>query len=144
MALWGGEEQGLLGSKAYVERHSRVTSTRRRAIGCTSTSISTRERGQSTGGISRTTPAVKPLFEAGWRRSAISGCARNILQGIGNTDHLSFRARGSRFNAVQEYATYDVRDSPYERRYLRARARTGPEAERRRARLVRAPGRQHH
>ena len=35
---------------------------------------------------------------------------RNVLPGIGNTDHLSFRAAGiPGFNAIQEYATYDVR-----------------------------------
>jgi hypothetical protein len=38
------------------------------------------------------------------------GVRRNIAQGIGNTDHLSFRAVGvPGFNPVQDYVDYDVR-----------------------------------
>jgi hypothetical protein len=38
------------------------------------------------------------------------GTRRNVLAGIGNTDHLSFRAAGvPGFNPIQEYKDYDVR-----------------------------------
>jgi hypothetical protein len=38
------------------------------------------------------------------------GVRRNIAQGIGNTDHLRFRAVGvPGFNPVQDYVDYDVR-----------------------------------
>ena len=56
---------------------------------------------------------TKALFDkwlAPLRRTRISACARNVIAGIGNTDHLSFRAAGvPGFNPIQEYKDYDVR-----------------------------------
>jgi len=38
------------------------------------------------------------------------GMRKNVIAGIGNTDHLSFRAVGiPGFNPIQEYKDYDVR-----------------------------------
>ncbi len=38
------------------------------------------------------------------------GVRKNVIAGIGNTDHLSFRAAGvPGFNPIQEYKDYDVR-----------------------------------
>jgi carboxypeptidase Q len=110
VALWGGEEQGLLGSKAYVERHfaGDVNKTARdRLFVYLNLDPGT---GPIYGWYLEDTPEVKPLFD-GWLAPLRDlGMRRNILQGIGNTDHLSFRAVGiPGFNAVQEYATYDVR-----------------------------------
>ena len=40
----------------------------------------------------------------------MKGLRRDILQGIGNTDHLSFTRVGlAGFNPVQDYVNYDVR-----------------------------------
>ncbi len=110
VALWGGEEQGLLGSKAYVDRHfaGAVNKTARdRLFVYLNLDPGT---GPIYGWYLEDTPEVKPLFD-GWLAPLRDlGMRRNILQGIGNTDHLSFRAVGiPGFNAVQEYATYDVR-----------------------------------
>ena len=110
VALWGGEEQGLLGSKAYVERHFAGDvnkAARNRLFVYLNLDPGT---GPIYGWYLEDTPEAKPLFD-GWLAPLRDlGMRRNILQGIGNTDHLSFRAVGiPGFNAVQEYATYDVR-----------------------------------
>ena len=56
------------------------------------------------------TPSVKPLFDAWLAPLRDLGHAAEHPARIGNTDHLSFRAVGiPGFNAIQEYATYDVR-----------------------------------
>jgi hypothetical protein len=56
------------------------------------------------------TPQVKPLFDAWLEPLKELGARRNVLPGIGATDHLSFRTAGiPGFNAIQEYAGYDVR-----------------------------------
>ena len=51
--------------------------------------------------------AVRRVARAAAR---IWACARTCIAGIGNTDHLSFRAAGvPGFNPIQEYKDYDVR-----------------------------------
>jgi carboxypeptidase Q len=110
VALWGGEEQGLLGSKAYVDRHLAGDvnkAARDRLFVYLNLDPGT---GPIYGWYLENTPEVKPLFDAWLAPLRDLGTRRNILPGIGNTDHLSFRAVGiPGFNAIQEYATYDVR-----------------------------------
>ncbi len=108
-ALWSGEEQGLLGSKAYAARHLEGPAN-----------AAAREKfnvyfnidpgtGPVYGGISRgrrNWPALRRMARAvqGHRRAAQRG------EPIGNTDHLSFTALGlPGFNPIQDYANYDVR-----------------------------------
>ena len=46
----------------------------------------------------------------GWSRSRTLGASRNVIDGIGNTDHLSFTRLGlPGFTAIKDYADYDVR-----------------------------------
>ena len=53
---------------------------------------------------------AKTLFDAWLQPLQNLDGRRNITQGIGNTDHLSFKAVGiPAFNPVQDYSTYDVR-----------------------------------
>ncbi|MBL8187351.1 MAG: M28 family peptidase, partial [Acidobacteria bacterium] len=55
-------------------------------------------------------PLVKPIFDAWLEPFKDLGTRKNILQGIGNTDHLSYtRAGMAGFNPVQDYVDYDVR-----------------------------------
>jgi hypothetical protein len=110
IALWGGEEQGLLGSKAYAQQHLAGDANR-----------TERDRhvvyfnidpgmGPIYGWYLEDETDVKPLFDAWLAPFADLGARRNVLPGIGNTDHLSFRAAGvPGFNPVQDYTTYDVR-----------------------------------
>jgi carboxypeptidase Q len=110
MALWGGEEEGLLGSQKYVERYLKGDAN-----------SAAREKfsvyfnidpgaGPIYGFYLENNEAVKPIFDAWLEPFRDLGARRNIIQGIGNTDHLSFtRAGMPGFNPVQEYANYDVR-----------------------------------
>ena len=109
-ALWSGEEEGLLGSKAYVERYLSGDANK-----------AAREKfdvyfnmdpgtGPIYGWYLENNEAVKPIFDAWLEPFRDMGARRNIIQGIGATDHLSFIAAGvPGFNAVQDYTNYDVR-----------------------------------
>ena len=110
MALWGGEEEGLLGSRAYAARHyagdSNSVARQKLAVYFNSDPGT----GPIYGWYLEENAAVKPIFDAWLEPFRDLGARRNIIQGIGNTDHLSFtRAGMPGFNPVQEYANYDVR-----------------------------------
>jgi len=110
MVLWGGEEQGLLGSKKYAERYSMGDANK-----------AAREKfsvylnidpgtGPIYGFYLEENEAAKLIFDAWLEPFRDLGARRNIIQGIGNTDHLSFiRAGVPGFNVVQDYTNYDVR-----------------------------------
>jgi carboxypeptidase Q len=110
MALWSGEEEGLLGSKKYVEQHLMGDANK-----------TAREKfdvyfnldpgtGPIYGWYLENNEAVRPTFDAWLEPFRDLGARRNIAQPIGNTDHLSFIAAGvPGFNAVQDYTNYDVR-----------------------------------
>jgi carboxypeptidase Q len=110
VALWGGEEEGLLGSKAYVSQHLAGDSNQ-----------AARERfsvyfnidpgmGPIYGWYSENSPAAKALFDAWLAPLHDLDGRRNIAEGITNTDHLSFKAVGiPGFTPIQDYVTYDVR-----------------------------------
>jgi hypothetical protein len=54
--------------------------------------------------------AAKSIFDAWLEPFKDLGARRNIIQGIGNTDHVSFNRAGViGFNAVQDYDLYDTR-----------------------------------
>ena len=110
MALWSGEEEGLLGSKSWVERNLMGDANK-----------PAREKfdlylnmdpgtGPIYGWYLEQNEAVKPIFDAWLEPFREMASRRNIIQGIGATDHLSFIAAGvPGFNAVQDYTNYDVR-----------------------------------
>lgn len=110
MALWGGEEQGLHGSRRYVAKYLAGDAN-----------AAAREKfnvyfnldpgsGPIYGWYLENNEAVRPIFDAWLAPFRDLGARRNIIQGIGNTDHLSFTRAGlSGFNPVQDYVDYDVR-----------------------------------
>ena len=54
--------------------------------------------------------AAKAVFDAWLEPLKALGARRNVIDGIGSTDHRAFTAAGlPGFNTVQEYAGYDVR-----------------------------------
>jgi carboxypeptidase Q len=110
LALWGGEEQGLLGSKAYVERHFAGDAHRAERARVFVYLNQDPGTGPIYGWYLEDTPAVQPLFDEWLAPLKDLGARRNIMPGIGNTDHLSFRAVGiPGFNAIQDYTDYDLR-----------------------------------
>jgi hypothetical protein len=110
VALWGGEEQGLLGARAYVNAHYAGDANK-----------AARERvavylnidpgmGPIYGWHAENSPPAKALFDAWIAPLKDLGVRRNIDVGIGSTDHVAFRQAGiPGFNPVQDYVTYDVR-----------------------------------
>jgi hypothetical protein len=110
VALWGGEEQGLLGSRAWVSEH--LMGEKNRAV---------REKmdvyfnidngtGPIYGWFAQSDPAAKQIFDAWLEPLKEMGARRNVLEGVGSTDHLSFIAAGvPGFNPIQDYVNYDVR-----------------------------------
>jgi hypothetical protein len=110
VALWGGEEQGLLGSRQWVQQHleGEVNAAAREKL---SVYLNIDPgTGPVYGFFLENKPAIKPIFDAWLEPFKDMGARRNVLQGIGSTDHLSFHRAGiPGFNPVQSYDTYDVR-----------------------------------
>ena len=110
VALWSGEEQGLLGSRKYVDKY--LTGVDKKAE---------REKmsvylnidpgtGPIYGFYMENNEGAKQIFDAWLEPFRDLGARRNVLPGIGNTDHLSFiRVGVPGFNVVQDYTDYDVR-----------------------------------
>jgi carboxypeptidase Q len=110
VAIWGGEEEGLLGSKAYVKQHFEGDANqeaRDRTFVYLNLDPAT---GPIYGWYAQDSEPAKALFDTWLAPLTADGARRNVIAGIGNTDHLSFRAAGiPGFNPIQEYKDYDVR-----------------------------------
>jgi hypothetical protein len=110
IALWGGEEQGLLGSAAWVKQHLAGETNR-----------AAREKfdvyfnidngyGPIYGFYLENNPANAPVFDKWIEPLKSIGVRRNTMEGVGSTDHLSFIAAGvPGFNPIQRYEDYDIR-----------------------------------
>ena len=111
MALWGGEEEGLLGSKAYAPRHYAGDAN---AAAREKFSVYLNQdpgTGPIYGWYVEGNQAVKSIFDAWLAPFRDLGARRNVIDKIGNTDHLSFIALGlPGFNTVQDYRDYDTRE----------------------------------
>jgi hypothetical protein len=110
VALWGGEEQGLLGSRSWVARHLAGDANR-----------AAREKfnvyfnidngfGPIYGFYLQEREAVWKTFDAWLEPLKSLGARRNVYESIGSTDHLSFIEAGvPGFNPIQSYENYDIR-----------------------------------
>ncbi|HZP48619.1 MAG TPA: M20/M25/M40 family metallo-hydrolase [Vicinamibacterales bacterium] len=110
VALWGGEEQGLLGSRAWVKQHLDGDANK-----------AARDRfdvyfniDNGTGGIYgwylQNNEEVRGIFDNWLEPLEPLGAKRNTIEPVGSTDHLSFIDAGvAGFNPIQDYANYDVR-----------------------------------
>jgi hypothetical protein len=110
MALWGGEEEGLLGSRECVRRHLAGDAN-----------VAARDRfsvyfnidpgtGPIYGWFLQGQDNVATIMDAWLEPFKDLGARKNVAQSIGSTDHLSFTAAGlPGFNPVQDYVDYDVR-----------------------------------
>jgi hypothetical protein len=110
VALWGGEEQGLLGSKAWVDQH--LAGDAHAAERDTFDVYFNIDPGYGPiyGWFLERSEAVRPIFDAWLDPLKAIGARRNVIDGIGATDHLSFIAAGvPGFNPIQSYEGYDVR-----------------------------------
>ena len=110
VALWGGEEQGLLGSKAWVAEHLAGDANR-----------AAREKfdvyfnidngtGPIYGWYLQNNEEVRPIFDSWLEPLKATGARRNVIEPVGSTDHMSFADAGvPGFNPIQDYGNYDVR-----------------------------------
>jgi hypothetical protein len=113
LGLWSGEEQGLLGSKAYVKRTfaDRETMTLKpdhaRFAAYFNVDNGT---GAIRGVYLQGNEAVAPIFSAWMKPFANLGMTTLTLRNTGGTDHLSFDAVGlPAFQFIQDPLEYDTR-----------------------------------
>lgn len=103
VALWGGEEQGLLGSKAWVAAH--VAKEKLDVYFNIDNGT-----GPIYGWYLQNMEAIRPTFDAWLDPLKDNGARRNIIEPVGSTDHLSFIDAGvPGFNPIQDYVNYDIR-----------------------------------
>ena len=110
VALWGGEEQGLLGSRAWVQQHlAGDANAAARAKFDVYFNIDN-GTGKIYGWYLQNAEAVRTLFDSWLEPMKSMGARRNTIEPVGSTDHLSFIDAGlPGFNPVQDYVNYDIR-----------------------------------
>jgi len=110
LALWSGEEEGLLGSRAWVAQHlaGDANAAARQKLDVYFNIDP--GRGPIYGWYMQNSDVTRPVFDAWLKPFTDLGAVRNVPQPIGNTDHLSFTDVGvPGFNPIQDYVDYDVR-----------------------------------
>lgn len=111
IAIWSGEEEGLLGSKAYADAHyaGAANAAARDAI-----SVYLNDdpgTGMTYGWYLENNAPAKAIFDTWLEALKPQGVIKNVIGGIPSTDHLSFTPLGiPAFTAIKEYDTYDVRE----------------------------------
>ena len=110
VALWGGEEQGLLGSKAWVAQHlAGDANAASRAKFSVYFNIDN-GTGPIYGWYLQNKEEVRPIFDGWLEPLKAVGARRNVSEPVGSTDHLSFIEAGvPGFNPIQDYVNYDIR-----------------------------------
>ncbi len=113
IGLWGGEEQGLLGSRAYVTQHfaDRATMALKPAHGLLSAYFNVDNgTGAIRGVYLQGNEAVAPIFEAWMKPFNNLGMTTSSIQDTGGTDHQAFDAVGlPGFQFIQDPVEYDTR-----------------------------------
>jgi hypothetical protein len=108
ISLWGGEEEGLLGSCAWTTRYLTPDRAAREKLSLYLNMDP--GTGPVYGFYMEGNEAAKNIFDAWLEPFRDLGYRRNLVSGIGNTDHLSFIAQGvPGFNPIQDYTDYDTR-----------------------------------
>jgi hypothetical protein len=109
-ALWGAEELGLLGARAYAQQHLAGDANAAARAKFSVYLNNDPGTGPIYGWYSEGNEAAKKIFD-GWLAPLQDiGTRRNIIEKITNTDHLAFSALGlPAFNTIQDYTEYDVR-----------------------------------
>ena len=113
LALWGGEEEGLLGSKAYVKQHFADRETMKLApehaklAGYFNYDNGT---GKIRGIYLQGNDMVRPIFEAWVKPFKDQGMTTVSIRNTGGTDHQSFDAVGlPGFQFIQDPVEYNTR-----------------------------------
>jgi len=106
-ALWSGEEQGLLGARAYIDEHLQTEDAQAKLQVYLNDDPGS---GRSLGFYMQENMAAKELFDAWLEPLRDLGVAMNVVAGIGSTDHVPFDQMGlPAFNAIKDFEAYDER-----------------------------------
>jgi hypothetical protein len=110
VALWGGEEQGLLGSRAWVQQHLEGDANRAARDKFDVYFNMDNGYGPVYGFYMQNRADLRPLFDRWLEPLKGIGARRNVDEPVGSTDHLSFVDAGvPGFNPIQKYDLYDIR-----------------------------------
>jgi len=106
-ALWSGEEQGMLGSNAYVAKYLTDETSRGRI------SVYINDdpgAGPTYGFYMQGNQAAKRIFDDWLEPLRDLGVRRNVIEGINATDHLAFDEAGiPAFTVIKDFKNYDTR-----------------------------------
>ncbi|HLH29640.1 MAG TPA: M20/M25/M40 family metallo-hydrolase, partial [Terriglobia bacterium] len=106
-ALWSGEEQGLLGATAYVTQHFATAAQKEQLDVYLNDDPGS---GKTLGFYMEHNAAAKAIFDRWLEPLKELGATRNIIEGIGSTDHVPFNQAGmAGFNAIKDFDSYDAR-----------------------------------
>ena len=143
IGLWGGEEQGLIGSRAYVTEHFADRRTmalkpeHAKFAGYFNVDNGT---GAIRGIYLQGNEAVAPIFEAWMKPFSNLGMTTLTIRDTGGTDHQSFDAVGlPGFQFIQDRGGVRHAHAPLQHGRLRAHPGRGHAEERRDRRVVRVP-----
>jgi hypothetical protein len=107
VALWSGEEQGLLGARAYLERHLPDVASRERLSVFLNDDPGS---GRTLGFYMQDNAAAKLVFDAWLAPLRDLGMTANVIDGIGSTDHVPFWEVGlPAFTVIKDFEAYDER-----------------------------------
>ena len=107
VALWSGEEQGLLGARAYLSQHFADAASRDKLAVYLNDDPGS---GKTLGFYMEGNSAAKAIFDTWLEPLRDLGATRNIIEGIGSTDHVPFNDAGlPGFNVIKDFDAYDER-----------------------------------
>jgi len=107
IALWSGEEQGLLGARAYLMQHFNTPAARDQLAVYINDDPGS---GKTLGFYMEGNGPAKAIFDRWLEPLKELGATRNIIEGIGATDHVPFNEAGlPGFNVIKDFGAYDER-----------------------------------
>ena len=107
VALWSGEEQGLLGARAYVSQYLKDEAARNKIAVYLNDDPGS---GATYGFYMERNEPAKKIFDAWLEPLRELGVRRNVIEGIGATDHVPFDEAGvPGFTVIKDFRNYDVR-----------------------------------
>lgn len=107
VALWSGEEQGLLGARAYIAQHLSTPEAQAKLQVYLNDDPGS---GRTLGFYMEKNEAAKMFFDRWLAPLRDLGMTMNVMEGIGSTDHVPFVQAGMpAFNAIKDFDAYDVR-----------------------------------
>jgi carboxypeptidase Q len=107
VALWSGEEQGLLGARAYVAQHFNTPAAKDQLAVYLNDDPGS---GKTLGFYMEGNTAAKAIFDRWLPALTDLGATRNIIEAIGSTDHVPFNEAGlPGFNVIKDFEAYDER-----------------------------------